>query len=89
MSNTRQGRGKGILSAIIDPMLFEGGHRLCEITEAILVSHPGQYTKAQLVNNVRSRVTALTKRGYVLERDATNKHIVRLVKTTVSTPAVV
>jgi hypothetical protein len=74
----RKGR-EGKLSAIIDPLLFEGGRRINAIAEHIVSQSNGQYTKRQVVNNIRSRMNVFVKRGYVIERDVTDRRLVRLV----------
>lgn len=78
-------RGRvGKLSLLIDPLLLEGGRRVNQIADLIVAQTNGEYTKGQVVNNIRSRMNVLVKRGYRLERaadraDAKRLFLVRLV----------
>ena len=59
----------GILSAIIDPLLFDGGKRVFQIANEVVTYFGNKYEKAQVVNNIRSRITFLTTRGYKFEKN--------------------
>lgn len=80
-------RGRvGKLSVLIDPLLFEGGRRVNQIADVIVSQTNGEYTKAQVVNNIRSRMNVLIKRGYRLERSADRPEASRLFLVRLVTP---
>ena len=89
MSDGKKSGPVGVLSVAIDPLLLEGGRRVNKIAELLVERFSGQYTKRQLVNNIRSRMNVLVKKGYVIERDATESRIVKLVPVETASPAVV
>ena len=61
----------GILSAVIDPLLFEGGRRVFQIANKVVEHFGNKYDKKQIVNNIRSRITFLTTRkGYRFEKNS-------------------
>ncbi len=63
-------RTRGGISAIIDPLLFEGGRTVAEIVELVKQSNPDLAAGRNLVVNVRVRMHTLQKRGFKLEEDA-------------------
>lgn len=81
MANGKRGRD-GVLSAAIDPLLFEGGRTVREIAlllEGTLVTKTGEkYLLATIINNIRSRMFVLEDRGFKLEKG--EKRQVRFVK---------
>lgn len=79
MTDVKKRGRKGVLSVAIDPLLFQGGRRINEIAELLVTQFNGQYTKPQLVNNIRSRITALTRNGFTIERDTVERRRIRLV----------
>ena len=52
----------GVLSAVIDPLLFAGGKRVFQIANEVVAHFGDKYDKKQVVNNIRSRITFLTTR---------------------------
>lgn len=84
-----------VVSAAIDPLLFEGGRRINQMAELVVeqlrVTKPDvSYTKAQVVNNIRARINALRKRGYVIERETVERRRIKLVRVAVEvSPATV
>ena len=74
----KQGR-PGILSVIIDPLLFAGGKRVCQIANEVVAHFGNKYEKKRVVNNIRARITFFTKRrGYRFEKNSLRQ--VQLVK---------
>lgn len=75
----KRGR-KSVISAVIDPLLIEGGHTVSEIADLVLVSLEGvpsrdgtERTKSQIVNNVRQRMFVLPRYGYELTKDSSKR----------------
>ena len=69
---------RGGLSALMDPLFFEGGHTIQEITDLVAQKDPSATEGRNLLANVRVRIAVLKKRGYRIET-AENKSI-KLVK---------
>ncbi len=69
---------RGGLSALMDPLFFEGGHTVQEITDLVAQKDPEAIKGRNLLANVRVRIAVLKKRGYRIET-AENKSI-KLVK---------
>lgn len=69
---------EAILSVAIDPLLIEGGRKVSEIADVLKLQFGETYTKARLINNIRSRVVALQDKGYTLEKSGRGG-IVKLV----------
>lgn len=76
MAKGKYGR-EAVLSAVIDPLLLEGGRTVREIALTLEPQFAGKYTIEKIINNVRSRIVVLQSRGYKLEKGADKK--VRLV----------
>ena len=71
MTEKRKPGRVGILSAVVDPLLFEGGRRVFQIADKVVEHFGGRYDKKQVVNNIRSRITFLTTRkGYRFEKNS-------------------
>lgn len=79
MTDSKKRGRKGELSVVIDPLLLEGGRRVNQIAELVVSQFGDKYKKAQVVNNIRSRMNVLVSKGYTIERDATERRILRLV----------
>ena len=89
MTDSKKRGRVGVLSAAIDPLLFEGGRRVNEIAELIVTQFNGQYTKPQVVNNIRSRMNVLVKSGYIVERNPVERRRIRLVAPVTTLPTAV
>ena len=71
MTEKRKPGRVGIVSAVIDPLLFAGGKRVFQIADAVVAHFGNKYDKKQIVNNIRSRITFLTTRkGYKFEKNS-------------------
>jgi hypothetical protein len=88
MNEAKKRGRKGVLSAAIDPLLFEGGRTVREmsvlLSEQVFLDKNGKEFKADvptLINNIRSRMFVLVDKGYVLEKTG------RQVKFVQPTPA--
>lgn len=79
MTDSKKRGRKGELSVVIDPLLIEGGRRVNQIADLVVSQFGDKYKKAQVVNNIRSRMNVLVSKGYTIERDATERRILRLV----------
>lgn len=69
---------RGGLSALMDPLFFEGGHTVQEIANIVAEKDPTAKEGRNLVGNVRVRMAVLKKRGYQILLDEQKK--VKLVK---------
>lgn len=69
---------EGSLASLIDPFLFEGKHSVREIAELITKKADKLAAHVDTKANVRARLWAYKKKGYVVQRD--EKRRVRLVK---------
>jgi hypothetical protein len=78
MSTDTEKKTRGGISAIIDPLLFEGGRTVAEIVEVVKTQNPELADGRNLTVNVRVRMSTLQKRGFRLEEDAQKR--VKLVK---------
>ncbi len=81
---TKRGR-KAVVSAIIDPLLFEGNKTVSEIADVVLDSLTGTtrkdgtaFTRNGIINNIRQRMFVLPRYGYTLIKDG--RKAVRFVK---------
>jgi hypothetical protein len=69
---------KGSISAVMDPLLLEGGRTVQEIAAEVASRVGSAVEGKKLVNYVRVRLTTLSKKGYTVEKSEGKK--VRLVK---------
>lgn len=61
-------RGKdGVLSAVIDPLLLEGGRTVNELTAFLEPQFVGQFDAAKIRNNIRARIFNLRRKGFRIE----------------------
>ena len=68
-------RGKaGVFSALIDPLLLEGGRTVNELTSFLVEGSNGQYDFNKIRNNIRTRIHCFKQRGYVVETTATRRN---------------